>query len=97
MLRKVSPLFIFILALAGLGLVYQLFTSPGQLLIPVLVLGGIFLAYSIQQRGGRGKSHRKPTARRSESPADSKQRTRKTVPFRVIDGGKDDDNLPKYH
>ncbi|MCQ6558174.1 hypothetical protein [Paenibacillus mendelii] len=93
--RKMSPLFIFILTLAGLGLVYQMIFFPGKLLIPVVVLGVIFLAYMLQQKGPRVKQRTKSASRR-EQPS-SKPKTRKTVPFRVIEGGKDDDNLPKYH
>ncbi|UVI32271.1 hypothetical protein [Paenibacillus spongiae] len=93
--RKWSPLSIFILTLAGLGLVYQLIYYPGRLLIPVVVLGVIFMAYVLQRRGPHVK-HRTKSASRREQPQ-SKPKSRKTVPFRVIEGGKDDDNLPKYH
>ncbi|MBB3109158.1 putative membrane protein YfcA [Paenibacillus phyllosphaerae] len=93
--RKMSPLFVVILTLAGLGLVYQLYFFPERLLIPVIVLGAIFVAYFLQIRGRRAKPRPKQEARRDTMS--SKPKTRKTVPFRVIEGGKDDDNLPKYH
>ncbi|WP_148928373.1 hypothetical protein [Paenibacillus methanolicus] len=94
--RKMSPLFVAVLVLAGLGLVYQLIFFPGRLLLPVIVLGAIFAAYFYQMRGRRAKPKAKPHMR-AQQPAQSKPKTRKTMPFRVIEGGKDDDNLPKYH
>ncbi|MFD0711033.1 hypothetical protein [Paenibacillus sp. GCM10027626] len=95
-LRKLSPLTIFILLLAGIGLVYGLLTEPARLLIPVLVLGGIFMLYMLQMRGLRKKAAAKSVARR-DAAAVNKAKARKSMPFRVIEGGKDDDNIPKYH
>jgi hypothetical protein len=92
--RKISPLLIVILALVVIGLFSQM-TNPVQLIIPVVVLGAIFLLYKFPPGPVRAKTKTKTQPR--QSAAQSKPKTRKNVPFRVIEGGKDDDNLPKYH
>jgi len=92
--RKMSPLFIVILALVAIGLVSQI-SNPVQLIIPVAVLGVIFLLYKYPPGTVRAKPRAKSQQR--TGPMQSKPKTRKNVPFRVIEGGKDDDNLPKYH
>ncbi|MDQ6421069.1 hypothetical protein RB620_16700 [Paenibacillus sp. LHD-117] len=81
-------------------------SNPFNFLLPIIVLGGIFLLYkfppSFLRRGSSGgyaKRDRNPFAPRKSAPAKSKKdksRSR-TVPFRVIEGGKDDDDTPKYH
>ncbi|MGG1635762.1 hypothetical protein MHH56_19930 [Paenibacillus sp. FSL K6-3182] len=90
------------LALLLIGLVYSVIQSPITFLIPIVVLGGIFLLYKYPPSFLRGYNTRQGgvhvTQRRA--PA-SKTRTNKnrskTVPFRVIEGGKEDDDTPKYH
>lgn len=95
--RKMSPLLIVILTLIGVGLFAQMLNNPVQLIIPVVVFGVIYLLYKFPPGGARtsAKPRSKPANRR-ESQA-SKPKSRKNIPFRVIEGGKDDDNLPKYH
>lgn len=95
---KMSPLFIVILALVAIGLIYQTISSPIQLLIPVVVFGAIFLLYKFPPgRRAGGTRHRSKQAARRDPSGGSKTKARKNMPFRVIEGGKDDDNLPKYH
>jgi hypothetical protein len=91
-----SPLFIIILALIVIGLVSQSLSSPIQLIIPIAVFGVIFLLYKFPPGGAKvAKPRSKPIPRREQQTA--KAKSRKNIPFRVIEGGKDDDNLPKYH
>jgi hypothetical protein len=92
--RKISPLLIVILALAVIGLFSEM-TNPVQFIIPAVVLGGIFLLYKFPPGAVRAKA--KPKTPPRQNAAQSKPKARKNVPFRVIEGGKDDDNLPKYH
>ncbi len=80
-------------------LVIGLFFSLKNLWLPIVILGGIFLLYKFppsfvtKQRGGRAQVIQKPTSSKTR-----RDRPRsKTVPFRVIEGGKDDDETPKYH
>ncbi|AZN40609.1 hypothetical protein [Paenibacillus albus] len=94
--RKMSLLSIVILALVVIGIVSQTISNPYQLLIPVVVFGVVYLLYKFPPGGARTKAKpRYKTQSRKDQPAKSKQR--KNMPFRVIEGGKDDDNLPKYH
>ncbi|MBW7473572.1 hypothetical protein K0T92_02285 [Paenibacillus oenotherae] len=93
--RKWSPLLIVILTLVVIGLTAQTIGNPIQLIIPVVVLGVIFLLYKFPPRPSKAKPYQKSAARRDGGQ--TKPKTRKNVPFRVIEGGKDDDNLPKYH
>lgn len=69
--------------------------ESGRLIIPVTVFAVVFLLYKFPPSRFRVS---KPSAR-SAAPdrLKTKSRSRKTVPFRVIEGGKDDDNQPKYH
>lgn len=91
-----------LLALLCIGLVYGILMSPGAFIIPIVVLGGIFLLYKYPPSflGGSGARRSRTQVKPSRSTAaktkTSKPRS-KTVPFRVIEGGKDNDDLPKYH
>ncbi len=95
--RKMSPLFIVILTLIGVGLIAQMLNNPIQLIIPLIVFGVIYLLFKFPPGGARNstKPRSKPATHRD--PQASKPKSRKNIPFRVIEGGKDDDNLPKYH
>lgn len=91
------------LALLVIGLVYGVIESPGAFIIPIVVLGGIFLLYKYPPtflRGYSSRQGRTTPIKQSRSTA-AKTKTNKPrskrVPFRVIEGGKDDDDLPKYH
>lgn len=92
-----------------IGLVDGL-TGPGwaQVALPIIILGGIFLLYKFPpsfMRGGgssgyagRQRNAYAPPRKTAAQPRVKKDRTRsRTVPFRVIEGGKDDDDTPKYH
>ncbi|PZD93421.1 hypothetical protein DNH61_22585 [Paenibacillus sambharensis] len=87
---------IVLLALIIIGLIEDLAHDPIQLLIPLAIFGTVFLLYKFPPGGSR---RGKPPVRKTASSSRSKNstRSRKPAPFRVIEGGKDDDNLPKYH
>ncbi|OBZ08121.1 MULTISPECIES: hypothetical protein [Bacillales] len=91
-----------LLALLAIGLVYSVLQSPAAFIIPIVVLGGIFLLYKYPPSFLRGNSTQQGRTQVKQSRATAakmkanKPRS-KTVPFRVIEGGKDDDDLPKYH
>ncbi|HUC90875.1 MAG TPA: hypothetical protein VMS09_02475 [Paenibacillus sp.] len=95
MRRKLQPWFIALIVLMGVGVVSQLFQNPMGLIIPVTVFAVVFLLYKFPpSRFRAAKPRTRPAA---PDRLKTKSRSRKTVPFRVIEGGKDDDNLPKYH
>ncbi|MGM0880589.1 MAG: hypothetical protein ACQEXQ_06035 [Bacillota bacterium] len=90
------------LALIGIGLVYGVVQSPGAFIVPIVVLGGIFLLYKFPPSflSGYGSKAGRTQVKQSRSAAAKTKANKprsKTVPFRVIEGGKDDDDLPKYH
>jgi hypothetical protein len=93
---------VLIVALAAIGLVYGLLRNPLSFIIPVVVLGGIFLLYKYPPaflqgaRGSQARTQVKP-GRASQTRSKTTKPRSKPVPFRVIEGGKDDDDLPKYH
>ncbi len=97
MRRKLHPMFLILLGLIAIGIVYQLMESPSDLIIPLAVFGVVFLLYKLQPGGNRRAGAYKTGAAADRAKPKSKNSPRKTVPFRVIEGGKDDDNLPKYH
>ncbi|QHT60421.1 hypothetical protein GXP70_11090 [Paenibacillus lycopersici] len=99
--RKLSLPTIIILVLIVIGLVAQTISNPYQLLIPVVVFGAIYLLYKFPPGAAR-KARTKTQPRykagaRKDAQQSSRTKTRKHMPFRVIEGGKDDDDLPKYH
>ena len=91
------------LALIAIGIVEAIKENLFAFLLPVIILGGIFLLYKYPPSflgGGRPANNRKRNERiyQTAKPKQKHQRPRsKTVPFKVIEGGKDDDDLPKYH
>ncbi|MFD0958691.1 hypothetical protein [Paenibacillus chungangensis] len=95
---------IIVFTLLIIGIVTATGDNPMAILLPVVIIGAIFLLYKYppsfmgrKQSGVRqARSYQHPHKQRSSS----KERSRsKPVPFKVIDGGKDDneDDLPKYH
>ncbi|WP_237179161.1 hypothetical protein [Paenibacillus sp. MMS18-CY102] len=97
---------IVVAALIVLGLVQMIsqIMRTGQwsaVLIPVIVLGAVFVLYKYPP-GGRARAYRasngrKQAGRPSRNAAKPRSRSSKTVPFKVIEGGKDDDHFPRYH
>ncbi|WP_127534490.1 hypothetical protein [Paenibacillus kobensis] len=89
-------------ALIVLGLAQIIMSGQWSgLLIGVVVLGAIFLLYKFPPgrfRAPRGSSIRpKHGVRPSRNSAKPRTRSSKAMPFKVIEGGKDDDQYPRYH
>lgn len=100
--RRWNGFTIAIMALTCIGLVYVFILDPIGFIIPILVLGGIFLLYKYPPsflRGACSNTSRTQVKQSRSTVAKSraKKPRSKTSPFRVIEGGKDDDDLPKYH
>jgi|CeladaMinimDraft_18_1061708.scaffolds.fasta_scaffold07338_2 hypothetical protein len=101
---KITPLAAVLLTLAAIGLVATLLKYPHELIIPAVVFGIVFLLYKFPPGRFRRQGYRtpRPSARDrrktgSGSGSGSPAR-RKTMPFRVIEGGRDDDeDRPRYH
>lgn len=92
---------IIIFALMAIGIVSGFAKFAIHLILPIIILGGIFLLYKYPpsfltgQRSGQKRTYVTQN-RTSAKPKRDRPRS-KTVPFRVIEGGKDDDDMPKYH
>jgi len=100
MRRRLTPLSAILLTLAAIGFVTMLIRYPAQLVIPAVVFGIVFLLYKFPPGRYRRREYRapRPSARDRRKSGSGAAARRKTVPFRVIDGGRDDDeNRPKYH
>ncbi|MBD3918673.1 hypothetical protein H8B09_07925 [Paenibacillus sp. PR3] len=67
--------------------------------LPAVILGGILLLYLYPPGRARGyrASHPKPKSSSRTPRNNAKPRSRKPAPFKVIEGGKDDDQYPRYH
>jgi hypothetical protein len=87
MRRRYSLLTYIIFGLMGIGIL----TNFKQLLIPILVLGTIFLLYKFPPAMWRS------WFRSKRNPKSSSYRKSSTTRFRVIDGQKKKDEPPKYH
>ncbi|WP_133305034.1 hypothetical protein [Paenibacillus pinisoli] len=100
--KRWSPAAIILFALMAIGIVVGFMRFAIYLILPIVILGGIFLLYKYPPSflgGRRGASHSRTHVTQTRTTAKPKRdRPRsKTVPFRVIEGGKDDDDMPKYH
>lgn len=100
--KRWSPGAIIIFALLAIGFVVGVMKSAISLILPIVILGGIFLLYKYPPSflGGRRGASKPSTYVTQNRPSAKTKRDRprsKTVPFRVIEGGKDDDDMPKYH
>jgi len=97
---KITPLMAVLLTLIAIGIIAKFRESPGVLIIPAVVFGIVFLLYKFPPDRFRKRNFRAPGP-----PARDRRKTgagaaprRKTVPFRVIEGGRDDDgDRPRYH
>jgi hypothetical protein len=100
---KIIPPAAILLTLAAIGVVAALLRNPIDLIIPAVVFGIVFLLYKFPPGRVRQRNFRapKPSARdrRKTGTGSGPGSRRKPLPFRVIEGGRDDDdeNRPKYH
>ncbi|GGF86940.1 hypothetical protein [Paenibacillus abyssi] len=97
-MRRMHPGMIIILSLMVIGIIWMLLTNPGYFIIPIAVLGVIYLLYKFPPSRFRSKPA-SPSRYKPAQPMQAKAKStrKKNIPFRVIEGGKDDDNVPKYH
>ncbi len=108
MMRKQGIIFWVVLGLAAIGIVNSMLAG-GLLnwLIPVVLVGIVFLLYKFPPAKYRSKSPKvKPSAKTMAKVAKTAPQRRsdstpkrKSYPFQVIEGhkGKNDDGQPKYH
>lgn len=91
MKRRIHPLFLIILVLMAIGIIGTMMSNPFNLIVAIIIFGGVFLLYKYPPtRWRKTKAHK-------QSPPPSGKKTkekRKNVPFRVIQGNKRDDDDP---
>ncbi|WP_068785155.1 hypothetical protein [Paenibacillus phocaensis] len=108
-MKKQGIMFWVIVLLVAVYLIDGLFISHqiawGSIIVPVVVVGVVFLLYKFPPRKYRKSQPKiKPSARTMAKVAAERkpargESKRKAYPFQVIEGqkGKNDDDLPKYH
>lgn len=103
-MRRYHPGVIIVVVLLVIGLITSIARDPSFLIIGAAVFGVIFLLYKFppdrwfgRQSGSAKRPQIKPSARTAQKMQAKTKPARKNIPFRVIEGGKDDDDLPKYH
>jgi hypothetical protein len=95
--RRIHPLAAIFGVLAAIGLIAKLLEGSAEIILAVIVFGGVFLLWKYPPSSWRKPSPRKPDTAQSRIRQKTK---RKQVPFRVIQGNKRDDNdsdRPMYH
>lgn len=112
-MKKLSWPFIAIVILCILGLYNFIVSSNIiNILIPVILVAGVVLLFKFPpnswlKKGNRSSASYNDQARYKEAVKRQKQvfkakakqasQTSKSFPFKVIDGGKDDNDTPRYH
>jgi hypothetical protein len=94
--RRIPPLGIVIAVLLVIGILASMRSFMSELLLAVIVFGGVFLLWKYPPARWRRPRARRPTS--TFSRPKQKDR-RKRVPFKVIQGSKrdDDDEPDKPH
>ncbi len=91
-------LFYVIVGLIAIGMLSMILQDPAGAIIPVVVLGGVFLLYKYPPQRWKELRFRAGAHRGSGSAGPRKGRAAKRAKFTVIPGNKrDDDDKPKYH
>lgn len=91
-------LFYIIVGLIAIGILRMIAQNPGAAVIPVLVLGSVFLLYKYPPSRWKSMSSYRTKAQGTFDGGASNKRKTKQAKFRVIRGSKrEDDDIPKYH
>ena len=94
---KITPLMAVLLTLIAIGIIAKFRESPGVLIIPAVVFGIVFLLYKFPPGRSR-REYRPPRPSARERRKTGAASRRKSAPFKVIEGGRDDDeDRPRYH
>ena len=90
-----------IFALVVLGIGVTITRDPIMIIIPLVIFGVVF--YLIKRPPSFNRNEKKATYYRSSSSTTKQSKPKKdrprskTVPFKVIEGGRDDNDTPRYH
>jgi hypothetical protein len=95
--QRQNVLFYIVIGLIAIGILSMIARNPAGAIIPVAVLGTVFLLYKYPPQQWRGMMHRAKSFGTSDGTGKNARKT-KRAKFRVIPGTKrDDDDIPKYH
>ena len=102
-MKRFSWLSYIIFGLMLIGIVGTLIKDSMSIILPVVIIGGIFLLVkyppSFLTRNKANTTYKKSAnyykAKQSKGKATTKRS--KPIPFKVIEGGKDDNDTPRYH
>ena len=91
---------IFALIVLGIGVTSK--EQPLMIIIPLVIFGVVFYLIkrpsSFKQNDKRANTYRSSSTTTVKQSKPKKDRPRsKTVPFKVIEGGRDDNDTPRYH
>lgn len=92
---RLTPAAAVLLILAAIGAAAMLIRAPGQLIIPLVVFGIIFLLYKFPP--GRSRRGYRPPPSPGRSRRHAQPARKKPAPFKVIEGSRKDDDRPRYH
>lgn len=95
----------FVLALLAIGLIVTIIHEPFMIIIPVAVFGAIYyfvkrpaaFMHKNNQKTAASKYRKAASITNKQSKAKKASPRSKTVPFKVIEGGRDDNDTPRYH
>lgn len=88
-----------VLALVAIGVIFTIKDSPMTIIIPVVLFGLIVYLKrppAFLSKGQRTQRNNYRTAVKTSKAKRERPRS-KTVPFKVIEGGRDDNDTPRYH
>lgn len=95
-----SSLIIFALLVIGIGVTVE--KQPSMIIIPLVIFGVVF--YLVKRPPSFNRNEKQANTYRSRSTTATKQNKQKkdrprskTVPFKVIEGGRDDNDTPRFH
>lgn len=92
MKRRFHPFIIVILVLMVIGIMDRMMASPFELIMAIVIFGGVFVLWKYPPARWRKTKMRKNSA--PPSSGKKAKDKRKHVPFRVIQGNKRDDDDP---
>lgn len=94
-----SSLIIFALLVLGIGVTIT--NDPIMILIPLVIFGVIFYLVkrplSFKRNEKQAKAYRSSMKTTQQSKPKKDRPRSKSVPFKVIEGGRDDNDTPRFH
>ncbi|HIW31506.1 MAG TPA: hypothetical protein IAA29_01860 [Candidatus Paenibacillus intestinavium] len=94
-----SSLIIFALLVLGIG--HELATNAKMVIIPLVIFGVVFYLIkrppSFNSKDKQATYYRNSASTTKQSKPKKDRPRSKSVPFKVIEGGRDDNDTPRFH